>query len=145
MSREENEYMLDLFLRTMAGDLDAGREFLDEFRMFLKPVIRRFITKEVRTLKDSDDFVEDTLVARARQYRDDPSLENLKSFVTYAKRLARNLTISAVRQASAAKRGGGHDLPLERAKSVPARGADPEQIAQNVDELAWPWPPEKLP
>jgi len=140
------EDLVPLLRRAQAGSEEVAQRVYDRCREPLLAVIRKVITRPMRRLNDSDDFLFATFrVIFTRHFRDEV-LRRPETLLPYLKRIAENQVRDAERRRLAAdKHRCGPDIPLHflREDELPVgREASPpdelifrELVKERLDDL----------
>jgi RNA polymerase sigma factor (sigma-70 family) len=93
-----HEELVTLLRRAQAGDNDAATAVYQRCREPLLETIRNTITRPMRRLKDSDDFLLDTFQVIFAKHFADEVLASPQTLWPYLKRIAHNKVVDAERQ-----------------------------------------------
>jgi RNA polymerase sigma-70 factor (ECF subfamily) len=139
MSVDRDEFK-NLMQRVRDGSEDAARELLDRYGEHILRVVRRKLSRELRSKFDSVDFVQ---AVWASFFADVPrrrGFDHPQALIAFLVTLAQNKVIDAVRQRMQTQK---YNINRERAldgsvsaeaAAVAARGPTPSQVAVANDE-----------
>jgi RNA polymerase sigma-70 factor (ECF subfamily) len=103
MGPYEEEFQ-ELLQQIGAGSQDAARKFLDKYGPFILKVIRRRLSRKLRTKFDSDDFMQDVWASFFSQTPPAEIFASPEAMLGYLAGMARNKVACAVRQRLGAQR-----------------------------------------
>ena len=139
MSETGNEFA-ELMQRLRDGSEDAARELLDRYGQHILRVVRRKLSRELRSKFDSVDFVQ---AVWASFFADAPNrrgFDRPEALIAFLVTLAQNKVVDAVRQRmQTQKRNINRERALDGSVAVEAQGLatrepSPSQVAVANDE-----------
>ena len=135
MSTTENEFTI-LMQRVRAGDSQASSELFERYAQEVQLIVRRRLSKRLRSQFDSLDFAQDAWVAFFDVSPERYTFQTPEELVAFLTRLARHKLIDAYRQRfHAAKRDQRLVRRIDTEKQEPpARQPSPSQFALAEDE-----------
>ena len=134
MSTPENEFAL-LMERVRAGDAEASRELFERYGQEIQLIVRRRLSKRLRSQFDSLDFAQDAWVAFFDISPEQYTFQTPEELLTFLTHLARHKLIDAYRQRyHGVKRNQRIERRLRPEKEPPARQPSPSQLALAEDE-----------
>jgi RNA polymerase sigma-70 factor (ECF subfamily) len=130
----------DLMQRLREGSEDAARELLARFGEPILRVVRRKLSRELRSKFDSVDFVQAVWASFFADVPRQRRFDHPQALIAFLVTLAQNKVVDAVRQRmQTQKYNVNRERPLDgsvavEAKGVAARGPTPSQVAVANDE-----------
>jgi RNA polymerase sigma-70 factor (ECF subfamily) len=146
--RGDSEFSI-LMQRLREGSQDAAKELFERYGPHILVVIRRRLSKKLRSKFDSDDFTQAVWASFFALPQGNYSFDNPKALIGFLVKIARGKVIEAVRQRFAtAKYNVNREHSLEgsaafQVDALSARQPTPSQVA--VAKEQWDRLQEKLP
>ena len=95
---EEQEEFANLMQRLRNGSEEAARELLDRFGSYILRVVRRRLSRELRSKYDSVDFVQAVWASFFAEDSQDRRFDHPDALIAFLATLAQNKVIDAVRR-----------------------------------------------
>ncbi len=132
--REEREQFALLMERVRAGSRDAAAQLLEEYGSHIRRVVRRKLSRRLRSRFDSLDFVQDVWASFFAVPEGQQQFEEPEALIAFLVTVAKNKVIEAVRRGFMTRRNLNQERSLDgsaaiQAQGVAARQPTPSQLA----------------
>lgn len=134
----DSDTVENLLQRGREGDKEAGLHLYQYFQKYFRAAIRRVMPKRMKTLFDSDDFLQETILHLATRNLPEQIYETAEGFLRYVRRVTTDQVAQEKRRhLQAKKRNLNQTIPLESA--LQARFIDPALHAFQTVEQEDEW------